>query len=103
MQLKAATLVQIAVLAVLTGLLAWHTISWHNNDEHARLFDAIGDSLWDTTKACAYYVGLMVATGALLGLFMEKLTDFFGYEVEKIEHFENSEEPGAAEIGDQAS
>jgi hypothetical protein len=91
------------VLAVLIGLLSWHTISWHDSGEHAELFDAIGESAWDTTKACAYYVGLMVATGALLGLFMERLTDFFGYEVEKIEHFEDSEEPGAGETGNQAS
>ncbi len=90
------------VLAILIGLLSWHTISWHDSGEHAELFDAIGDSAWDTTKACAYYVGLMAATGTLLGLFMERLTDFFGYEVEKIEHFEGSEEPGAEETGDQA-
>lgn len=80
------------VLAALMGLLAWQTISWHNSGEHGELFDAIGDSFWDTVKGVGYYVGLMAATGALLGLFMERLTDFFGYEVKKIEHFENSEE-----------
>jgi hypothetical protein len=90
------------VLAILIGLLTWHTISWHDSGEHAELFDAIGDSAWDTTKACAYYVGLMMATGMLLGLFMDRLTDFLGYEVKKIEHFEDSEEPGAGETGDQA-
>ncbi len=91
------------VLAVLIGLLTWHTIWWHDNGQHAELFDAIGESAWDTTKACAYYVGLMMTMGVLLGLFMERLTDFFGYEVKKIEHFEDSEEPGAGETGDQAS
>jgi hypothetical protein len=35
----------------------------------------------------------MAAAGLLLGLFMERLTDFFGYEVHKIEHFEDSEGP----------
>ena len=82
-------------LAVLVGLLAWHTISWEDNGQHGEIFDAIGDNLWDTVKGCAYYVGLMAAAGLLLGLFMERLTDFFGYEVKKIEHFEDSEEPDA--------
>jgi hypothetical protein len=88
-RLKAAW--QGLVLAVLMGLLAWHTISWHMNGEHGELFDAIGDTLWDTAKGVGYYAGLMAATGVLLGLFMERLTDFFGYEVKKIEHFEDSE------------
>jgi hypothetical protein len=87
-------------LAVLMGLLAWQTISWYDNGEQAELFDGIGDNLWDTVKGCAYYVGLMAATGMLLGLFMERLTDFIGYEVKKIEHFENSEEPDTGETGD---
>ncbi len=89
MRFKAAW--QGLVLAILMGLLAWHTISWHMNGQHGALFDGIGESWWDTTKAVGYYVGLMTATGALLGLFMERLTDFIGYEVKKIEHFEDSE------------
>lgn len=88
------------ILAILIGLLAWHTIWWHDSGEHAELFEAIGDSAWDTAKACAYYVGLMMATGMLLGLFMERLTDFFGYEVKKIEHFEENEEPDGGEARD---
>jgi hypothetical protein len=47
MQLKAATLVQIAVLAALTGLLAWHTISWHNDGTHAKFYDNIAETVWD--------------------------------------------------------
>ncbi len=85
------------VLAILMGLLAWQTISWHENGEQGELFDAIGDNLWDTVKGCAYYVGLMAAAGVLLGLFMERLTDFLGYEVKRIEHFEDSEGPEAGE------
>lgn len=88
------------LLAVLMGLLAWQTIWWYDNGEQGELFDAIGDSPWDTVKGCAYYVGLMAATGVLLGLFMERLTDFLGYEVKKIEHFENSEEPDTGEVED---
>lgn len=92
MQLKAATLVQIVVLAVLVGLLAWHTISWHNDGTHAELYDAIGDTLWDTTKAVGYYVGLMAACGLLLGLLAERITALGGYKVEKIDHFEGGED-----------
>ncbi len=88
------------VLEVLIGLLTWHTIWWHDNGQHAELFDAIGESAWDTTKACAYYVGLMMAMGVLLGLFMDRLTDFFGYEVKKIEHFEESAEADVEETKD---
>ena len=97
-RLKAAW--QGLVLAVLIGLLTWQTISWQSSGEQARLFDAIGESTWDTTKASAYYVGLMMVTGVLLGLFMERLTDFFGYEVKKIDHFDDSEEPDAEETKD---
>ena len=39
-RLKAA--LQGLVLAVLIGLLTWHTIWWHDNGQHAELFDAIG-------------------------------------------------------------
>ncbi len=97
MQSKAATLVQFAVLAALTGLLAWHTISWHNNGTQAQLYDAIGDSLWDTTKAVGYYVGLMAACGLLLGLMAERVTELGGYRVEKIDHFEAGEESSPQE------
>lgn len=90
MRLKAAA--QALVLAVLVGLLAWHTISWHMNGQHGELFDAIGETWWDTTKGVAYIVGLMAASGVLLGLFMERLTDLLGYEVKKIEHFEGGED-----------
>lgn len=91
------------VLAALIGLLAWHTISWEDSGQHGEIFDAIGDNLWGTVKGCAYYVGLMAAAGMLLGLFMERLTDFLGYEVEKIEHFEESEEPHAGETEERTS
>jgi hypothetical protein len=97
-RLKAA--LQGLVLAVLIGLLTWHTIWWHVSGQHADLFDAIGESTWDTTKACAYYVGLMMSMGVLLGLFMDRLTDFFGYEVKKIEHFEESAEADGREAGE---
>jgi hypothetical protein len=35
----------------------------------------------------------MASAGVLLGLFMERLTDLIGYEVKKIEHFAEEEEP----------
>ena len=90
-------------LAVLIGLLAWHTISWEDSGEHGEIFDAIGDNPWDTLKGVADYVGVMAAAGMLLGLFMERLTDFFGYEVHRIEHFEDSEEPRAEEAEERTS
>ncbi len=88
--------VQGIVLAALMGLLTWHTISWHMNGQHIELFNGIGESTWATAKAVLYYVGLMAATGMLLGLFMERLTDVFGYEVERIEHFADEAEEEAA-------
>jgi hypothetical protein len=97
MQLKALTLVQIAVLAALTILLAWHTISWHNDGMHAELYDAIGETLWDTTKAVGYYVGLMAACGLLLGTLAERITELGGYKVEKIDHFEGGEDSSPQE------
>lgn len=90
-RMKAAA--QAAVLATLMGLLAWHTISWHLSGQHKELFDAIGESWWSTTKSVLYNLGLIAATGVLLGLFCEKLTDMIGYEVKKIDHFGDQEEP----------
>ncbi len=86
------------VLGVITGLLAWHTISWHIDGTHKELFDAMGDSLWATAKGVGYNLGLMAAAGILLGLLMEKFTDLVGYKVSKIEHFASEEgsEPGEA-------
>ena len=95
MRLKAAA--QALVLAVVMGLLVWHTISWHVDGQHGELFDAIGDTLWDTAKGVGYYAGLMAAAGVLLGLFMERLTDLLGYEVKRIEHFEDAEDPAPRE------
>lgn len=93
-RLKAA--IQALVLAALMGALAFHTIWWHNNGMHANLFDGIGDGFLPTVKGVAYNLGLMASAGVLLGLFMERLTDLFGYEVKKIEHFAEDEEPGSS-------
>jgi len=93
MRLKAG--IQALVLAALMGLLAWHTILWHNNGMHAELFNGIGDNVLDTLKGVGYNLGLMASAGVLLGLFMERLTDLMGYEVKKIEHFAEEEEPAS--------
>lgn len=91
--------IQAVVLAALMGLLAWHTILWHVDGTHKELFDNIGATTLDTAKAVLYYVGLMAVTGVLLGLFSEKITDLFGYEVKKIDHFGDQEEvPAAADL-----
>lgn len=91
--------IQAVILAGLMGLLAWHTISWHIDGTHKELFDAIGTSTLDTAKAVLYYVGLMATTGMLLGMFSEKITDLFGYEVKKIDHFGDQEEvPTATDL-----
>jgi hypothetical protein len=91
--------IQAAILAGLMGLLAWHTILWHIDGTHKELFDAIGTSTWDTAKGVLYNLGLMAATGVLLGMFSEKLTDLFGYEVKKIDHFGDQEEaPAVADL-----
>ena len=91
--------IQAAILAALMGLLAWHTILWHLDGTHTDLFNAIGESTWDTAKGVIYYVGLMGATGVLLGMFSEKLTDLIGYEVKKIDHFGDQEEtPAVADL-----
>jgi hypothetical protein len=91
--------IQAAILAALMGLLAWHTILWHLDGTHTELFNAIGESTWDTAKAVLYNLGLMAATGVLLGMFSEKLTDLIGYEVKKIDHFGDQEEaPAVADL-----
>jgi quinone-modifying oxidoreductase subunit QmoC len=95
--------IQALVLAVLMGALAWHTIWWHNNGMQAELFNGIGDSFLDTVKGVGYNLGLMFAAGALLGLFMERFTVLIGYEVKKIEHFTEEEEPEAGSPGESGS
>ena len=92
--------IQAAILAALVGLLAWHTISWHIDGTQKALFDGIGESWWGTTKGVLYNIGLMGATGVLLGVFMEKLTDIVGYEVKKIEHFADEDEAESATTPD---
>jgi len=88
--------IQGLVMVTLLGLLTWHTVSWHLNGQHMELFNGIGESTWQTAKAVLYYVGLMTGTGVLMGVFMEKLTDLIGYEVERIDHFAEEEEDEAA-------
>jgi hypothetical protein len=91
--------IQAAILAALMGLLAWHTILWHIDGTHKALFDAIGNSTWDTAKGVFYNLGLMAATGVLLGMFSEKITDLLGYEVKKIDHFGDQEAtPAVADL-----
>jgi hypothetical protein len=86
------------ILATVMGLLTWHTIWWHTNGTHEELYNAIGDDTWSTTKAVLYNLGLMAAAGLLLGLFSEQITNMFGYEVKKIDHFadESEAEPAPA-------
>ena len=95
---KAAILA--AILAALMGLLTWHTIWWHANGTHEELYNAIGDSAWSTAKAVLYNLGLMAAAGLLLGLFSEQITNMLGYEVKKIDHFADEEEPEPATTPD---
>ena len=44
-----------------------------------------------------YNLGLMLVSGATLGLLMEKITDVFGYEVREIKHFDDDAERGEKE------
>ena len=84
--------IQLIVLVFISVLIVWHAISWHSTGMYLEMFH------WSQTGrtyiTVLYNLGLMLVSGATLGLLMEKITDIFGYEVREIKHFADNVEHG---------
>ena len=71
----------VAVLAVVCGLIVWHTIHWYTAGIHLEMFTWVGtDKAYMTVL---YNLGLMLVLGAVLSFLMEKVADLIGYAAEK--------------------
>ncbi len=77
--------VEAVLLAVIVGLLIWHTAYWHASGEHRRMFEESEMGMQILTAV--YNLGLVLATGASIGLLMLRVTELLGYRVDEIEHF----------------
>ncbi len=84
--------IQLIVLVFISVLIVWHAISWHSTGMYLEMFH------WSQTGRAyitvLYNLGLMLVSGATLGLLMEKITDVFGYEVREIKHFDDDAKRG---------
>jgi hypothetical protein len=80
-------LIWLILLACVCGLIMWHVVSWHSNGTYLEMFQWIMTDKGYITVL--YNLGLMVVFGLLLGLFMQRLTNFAGYKVNKIKHFDD--------------
>ena len=87
MRNKVSSLLWIIFLGSLIGITVWHTVSWHEGGTYDQMLKNLGASNgWITVL---YNLCLMLWLGALLGVIMENLTDFFGFKMEKTKHFDD--------------
>jgi NhaP-type Na+/H+ or K+/H+ antiporter len=66
------TIIQIAVLLVICGLLVWHAVSWHTGGMYNEMFQWLG-----TGKAyltVLYNISFMIVIGVVLGMLLVKIT-----------------------------
>jgi len=78
--------IEAIVLAIAVALVIAHTVYWRANGEQTRLYEE-RDAL-----AVLYNLGLILGTGALVGLLLMRVTEALGYEVTEIEHFSDEDE-----------
>jgi len=81
---RKAALRALMLTLALVGVIA-HTAYWHASGEHADLFQS------RDARTVLYNLGLILATGFLLGTLMMRLTEALGYNVSEIKHFSDEE------------
>jgi len=86
MSIRKKATIYVAALSIICGLIIWHVVHWHSTGMYVEMFSWIPTSKGYITVL--YNLGLMLVLGACLGFLLEKITDLFGYEVHKIQHFE---------------
>ena len=83
--------IEALILAVVAGLIIALAVYMHAGGEDARLFEHKEEG--EQVLAVLYNLGLMLATGTVIGLLMLRLTEAMGYRVDKIDHFGDGERP----------
>ena len=76
-----------AVLAVAVALVIAHTVYWRANGQQAHLYEE------RDVLSILYNLGLVLVTGALVGMLLMRVTEALGYHVTEIEHFADDSEP----------
>jgi hypothetical protein len=74
---KTKTIIYLAALAIICGLIIWHTVQWHLNGMYLEMFGWLGTGRGYLTVL--YNLGLLVVLGTALGFLMEQITDLIGY------------------------
>ena len=75
------------MLAVAVALVIAHTVYWRANGQQTRLYEE------RDAFSVLYNVGLVLITGALVGMLLMRVTEALGYHVTEIEHFADDGEP----------
>ena len=83
--------IEALILAVVAGLIIGLAIYMHAGGQDARLFEHKEEG--ERVLAVLYNLGLMLATGTIIGLLMLRLTEAMGYHVGEIDHFGDGERP----------
>ncbi len=73
------TVIQVAILLPVCGLIVWHTVHWHSTGMYLEMFKRLQTSTGYFTVL--YNLGLMLVLGITLGFLMERIADLIGYEI----------------------
>lgn len=74
----------VVFLSVICGLVIWHVVYWHSTGMYLEMV-----SWLESGKGyliVLYNLALMMVTGALLGILMEKVTELIGYKAGDTKH-----------------
>lgn len=79
--------IQIVALLTTCVFIIWSVVYFHSNGIHSQMRQWLEMDKGYITVI--YNLALMVVTGTVLGILMERITRLLGWNVHKIEHFDS--------------
>ena len=81
--------IQIVALLTICAFVIWSVVYFHSNGIYPRMRQWLEMDKGYITVL--YNLALMVITGTVLGILMERITRLLGWNVHKIEHFDRKD------------
>ena len=82
-------IIQIAILLLICAFIIWSVAYFHSNGIYPSMRRWL--ELDKGYITVLYNLALMVITGTVLGILMERITRLLGWNVHKIEHFDRKD------------
>ena len=73
MSKKKRAAIWVVALSIICGLIIWHAVYWHSTDLYLEMFRWVEGGRGYITVL--YNLGLMLVTGALIAILVEKITE----------------------------